>query len=598
MAMFDKRTIGLSCVSAIALASAVTLLGCGTSTDVPGANSGNPSNMPGGGTGNGTGGTPNVISNPPVGVDGMPPAGGVDSGRVGLHRLNNQEYNNTVRDLLGDATAPASDFLAEEGLSGFDNTAEALGMTSGQYEKYFNTAGVLVEAAFANTVWTGANITCTPTAASDPCVSTLLDSLGLRIYRRPLSAAEKTAALAVYDADFGRAADGTAALKEVIRSMLAAASFLYRVEAPADPLSLTAAGLNGYEMASRLSYLHWSTMPDAELFTLAASNQLLDPATLELQVDRMLNDNRANEFLANFGGQWLDFRKMIGHSVTASVFPTFSEELRDAMMAEGRAWFSDFVQGDRPVAEWFTSESNFVNGTLAAHYGYTLPPGADPNAFTKVDNPGDGRVGFMGLAHFLTTTSFPGRTSPTKRAVWVLENLMCTPPPPPPANVPQLEAAAEPNAGPDPSTIVNVKARLEAHRTNPTCAACHAVFDPLGLALENFDGIGAHRTAYSNGEAIDASGSFGVQNADATITQGNFTNLQDLATLLAGDARFTSCMAEHAFTYALGREPSAADEPYLTQIEDNWTTRGMTVRNLLKAVVTNDTFRFSRGEAQ
>lgn len=600
MAMFDKRTIRLSWVSAIALASAATLLACGGGADAPGTGTsgGSGNNMANAGTGNSTGGIPNVVPNPPVGVDGMPPAGGVDSGRVGLHRLNNQEYNNTVRDLLGDATAPASEFLAEEGLSGFDNTAEALGMTSGQYEKYFNTAGLLVEAAFANTAWMAANITCTPTAASDPCVGMLLDSLGMRIYRRPLSASEKTAALAVYDADFLRAQDGTAALKEVVRSMLAAASFLYRVEAPTDPLSIAPTGLNGYEIASRLSYLHWSTMPDAELFTLAAGNQLLDPVTLEAQVDRMLNDNRANEFLANFGGQWLDFRKMIGHSVTPSVFPTFSEELRDAMMAEGRAWFSDFVQGDRPISEWFTSESNFVNGTLAAHYGYTLPPGTDANAFTKVDNPGDARVGFLGLAHFLTTTSFPGRTSPTKRAVWVLENLMCTPPPQPPPNVPQLEEAAEPNAGPDPATIVNVKARLEAHRTNPTCAACHAVFDPLGLALENFDGVGAYRTMYSNGEAIDASGSFGVQNADGTTTQGNFTTLQDLATLLAGDTRFASCMAKQAFTYALGRGPTPADAPYLTQIQQSWTTRGMTIRNLLKAVVTNDTFRFSRGEAQ
>jgi hypothetical protein len=600
MAMFDKRAIRLSCVSIITLAGVATLFGCTSSGDAPGTGSNpDPNAMNTAGTANnGTAGTPNVMGNPPIDPNtGMPVAGGTDPGRVGLHRLNNDEYNNTVRDLLGDNTAPASTFLAEEGSTGFDNTASALGMTAAQYEKYFNTASTLVEAAFANPAWLSANITCTPTAAGDACVGTLLDSLGLRIYRRPLTAEEKASALAVYDADFARSQDGTAALKEMVRSMVSAASFLYRIEFPVDPNSTAAQGLNGYEMASRLSYLHWSTMPDPDLFTLAAGTQLLDPATLEAQVDRMLNDNRANAFLSNFGGQWLDFRKMYTHSVTGTVFTTFSEELRNAMVAEGQAWFSDFVQGDRPITDWFTSESNFVNGPLAAHYGYTLPAGSDPTQFAKVDNPGDARVGFLGLAHFLTTTSFPGRTSPTKRAVWVMENLLCAPPPQPPPNVPKLEETAEPNAGPDPSTIVNVKARLEAHRQNPQCASCHAIFDPLGLALENFDGIGAYRATYSNGENIDPSGAFGVVDAAGANVSQPFADMPSLAALLATDSRFANCMAKQAFTYAIGRGPETTDDAYMNQIKASWNGRGLTIRNLLKAIVTNDTFRFSRGEA-
>lgn len=582
VALHSAQLLGLAGVALLAAA-------CGGSGDTPGTDMTNTGGTGSGGSGsNGGAGvmTPDIIPT----VEG-------DPGRVGLHRLNNQEYNNTVRDLLADNTAPASAFLAEEGLTGFDNTADALGMTPAQFEKYFNAAGVLVEAAFANPTWVAANLTCTPTVASDPCVNTLLDTLGLRIVRRPLSETEKASAMTVYNDEFGRSADGTTALKEVLRAMVGSASFLYRVEFPVNPAAIDAQPLNGYEVASRLSYLHWSTMPDADLFAAAAGGLLADAAQLEAQVDRMLNDPRANEFLANFGGQWLDSRTLGDVSPTPAVFPTWSNELRQALDTEARMWFSQFVQSDRPLSEWFTYDSNFVNGTLATHYGYDLPPGADPTAFSEVQSPGDARQGFMGLGHFLTTTSFPGRTSPTKRAVWVLDNLLCTPPPPPPPIVPKLEEATEPNAGPDPATIVNVKARLEAHRADPTCASCHAIFDPLGLALESFDGIGALRTTYSNGEAIDTTGSFGVQAADGTRTDQAFTDAASLGALLATDARFSSCVAEKVFTYALGRGPVAADDPYLTQIMTDWTARGpLTIRNLIKTVVVNDTFRFNRGE--
>jgi hypothetical protein len=380
--------------------------------------------------------------------------------------------------------------------------------------------------------------------------------------------------------------------------MVAAASFLYRVEFPADRLSTAPQPLSSYELASRLSYLHWSTMPDAVLFQAAAANQLLDPVALEAQVDRMLDDPRGNEFLANFGGQWLDFREMNVVTPTPSVYPTFTEELRSSLMAEGQVWLAEFVQGNRAISEWFTGDFSFVNGTLAAHYGYQLPAGADPAAFTRIDTPGDARVGFLGQGHFLTTTSFPGRTSPTLRAVWVLENMLCTHPPQPPANVPQLEEAMEEGAaGEDPSAIVNVRERLAAHRADPACQACHESLDPMGLALENFDGIGAYRATYSNGDMIETAGSFTVYNADGTTTATPFTDVPSLAAVLQSDARFPKCVSEKVFTYALGRSPIPSDDPYLAQIRADWATRGLNIRNLLKTVVVNDTFRFNRGEA-
>jgi hypothetical protein len=607
-----RRTVSGTAVGMAMAASALFAAGCSSSGDAPGAsgaNNNNGGNAAGSGTMGvggstvvGAGGSTTVMGAGGAGVipPNITPMVAGDPGRVGLHRLNNQEYNNTVRDVMGDTTAPATDFLAEEGLSGFDKTAVSLGMTSGQFEKYFNAAGALVTNAFANAAWVAANIPCTATAASDACVGTVLNGLGMHIYRRPLTDAEKTAAMGVYNADFARASDGTAAMKEMIRALLSSASFLYRVEVPTDPASAMPQGLNGYEMASRLSYLHWSTAPDDTLYQLAAAGGLADTATLEMQVDRMLDDARGTEFNSNFGGQWLDIRKLGQHSVTATIFPTFSEPLRAAMATEGYMWFQEFVQGNRPITDWFTADFNYVNGVLAQHYGYTLPAGADPNAFTKMEVPGDARSSFMGLAHFLTDTSFPGRTSPTTRAVWVLENLMCTPPPQPPPNVPKLEATAKPNSGAvDPATIVNVKARLEAHRQNPMCNSCHQLLDPLGLALENFDGIGAYRTTYSNGEAIDATGSFPVHAADGTTTAPQpFTDAPSLAALLATDARFTPCVTKQIFSYALGRVAGPSDDAYLAQINTNWASRGgLTIRNLIKSVVINDTFRFSRGEA-
>jgi len=525
-----------------------------------------------------SGDSPAPGMNPPQTTTGAP----ADPGRVGIHRLNNLEYNNTARDLLGTSSTPAQNFLAEEA-AGFDNIASALGMTAAQFEAYYNAARGLRDEVFANPSLMARLGTCTPSVANDPCASQIISELGGRIYRRPLSAEEVSRALGLYNEDFARSADPIAAIGEVLRGMLSSAGFLYRIEFDPSPASLATHALTGFELASRLSFLHWSSMPDSELFGLAQSGALADRATLEAQVDRMLADPKAKSFVESFGGQWLDMRDMIGHGVTPEVFPSFSEPLRNAMMTEGYLWFSEFLTQDRNIGDWFKADFNYVNDTLAQHYGFPAPGSGEE--FVRVEVTADERRGFLGLGQFLTRTSFPSRTSPTLRAVWVLSNLLCDEPPQPPPDIPELD---DPNAQNAAAGIENVRDRLSVHRSDPKCAACHNMLDPIGLAFEHFDGIGQYRTQYGNGDPVDASG---------TLPDGRSVNgLVEMSDTLSEDPRFSACGTEKVFTYAHGRWPEDSDEPYLEQIHDGWTARGLTMRNLIKEVVVNDTFRFRRGE--
>lgn len=524
----------------------------------------------------------NTTGNGAVGADG------IDPGRVGIHRLNNTEYNNTVRDLLGTMSQPAAMFLAEEGLQ-FDNTATALGMTPAQYEGYMQAASDLIVESLANPTQRARFMTCTPAAAADPCARQIIATFGMKIYRRPLETAEVDRAMKVYDADFARAKNGIDAIGQALRAMLSAANFLYRIEYDAMPASTTAHPLSGYELASRLSYLNWSSMPDAALFDSAKSGQLLDPMVLESTVDRLLTDTKASAFVESFAGQWLAIRKLATHSTVAQIFPTYTPALSDAMVTESYMWFNEFLSKDRPVTDWFTADFNYVNDVLAQHYGFA-PPGKG-DQFTRVEVTTDQRVGFLGLASFLTQTSFPSRTSPTLRGVWVLSELLCDPPAPPPANVPKLDDSADP-ANTTPSGSENVRARLEQHRAAASCSACHKILDPIGLGLERFDGIGRYRETYANGDAIAPDG----QLPDGTP----FAGPQELGVLVGKDPRFTACAASKLFTYALGREidTDVVDAVSMQRLQEKWAGRGLTLRNLMKEIVLSDAFRFRRGEPE
>ncbi|HVJ19651.1 MAG TPA: DUF1592 domain-containing protein [Polyangiaceae bacterium] len=536
-----------------------------------------PDRPAGSGAASGSGGTSGGAGAPPI-------TQGIDPGRVGIHRLNNTEYNNTVRDLLEVTSKPADAFLAEEGLH-FDNTATALGMTGPQYEAFFNAASALATEVLGNPALLAKIMICTPAAAGDPCITQIAQNFGLRAFRRPLSTEEVTRAVEVFNGELVRS-DVNQAVGLMVRAMLASAAFLYRTELDANPASLEAHALSGYELASRLSYLQWSSMPDQALFDMAASGEILQPAALEAQVDRLLADGKADAFIKSFAGQWLDLRKLISHSVTPQVFTTYTAELADAMAAESYAWFAEFLNQDRPLNEWFTADFNYVNDVLAQHYEMTPVSGA---ALQRVEVPSDQRRGFLGLSAFLTQTSFPSRSSPTLRGVWVISELLCSPPAPPPATVPELADSATPDEAGEADGAENVRERLERHRADPACAGCHAMLDPIGLGLENFDGIGRYRNTYGNGEPINPAGML----PDGT----NFNGPDDLATILATDPRFGTCLTSKLFTYALGRDVETYDTPSLDKIAMGWASRGQNIRNLVKEIVVSDAFRYRRGEA-
>jgi hypothetical protein len=512
------------------------------------------------------------------------PAGDRDVNRVGIHRLNNAEYDNTVRDLLGVSSSAAASFIADEKALGFDTIAAAFGMTDAQYEQYFNSADNLAEQVFADPALRARILTCTPASSADlACTESIVRAFGKRAWRRPLADTEvqdlsELAAAAIELGD-----DFAGSIKQVVKALLSSVHFLYRVELDSDPTSLAAHPLDGYELASRLSYLLWSTMPDDALFELADSAELQSDEALRAQLDRMLGDERARAFVTSFAGQWLGLRDLQNHQVDAEVFPDWDEALRTAAIEEGLLYFSEFLNGTLGMEAFFTADVNFVDRRLAELYGMS----GGGSTVTRVSDDSDARRGFLGLASFLTVTSFAHRTAPTLRGKWVLQNLLCEEIPPPPADVPELEEDGDDAAS---AQMLNVRERLAEHRQNPQCAACHTLLDPIGLGLENFDAIGQHRTQYANGDAIDASG---------MLPDGaSFDGIDELSALLGQDPRLADCASEKLMTYALSRELVKSDEPYLLEIREQWQREGLGLRALLERIVLSDLFRMRRGEAQ
>jgi hypothetical protein len=540
---------------------------------------------------------PNGTGNDPAGGDPTPgrpggaagsggpagPEGARDVNRVGIHRLNNAEYDNTVRDLLGVSSSAAPSFIADEKALGFDTIAAAFGMTDAQYEQYFNSADNLAEQVFADPALRARILTCTPASSADlACTESIVRAFGKRAWRRPLADAEVQGLVELAGAAMELGEDFAGSMKQVVKALLSSVHFLYRVELDSDPTSPAAHPLDGYELASRLSYLLWGTMPDDALFELADSAELQSDEALRAQLTRMLGHQRARAFVASFAGQWLGLRDLQNHQVDAEAFPDWDDALRAAAIEEGLLYFSEFLDGTRGLAEFFTADVNFVDARLAELYGMS----GGGSAITRVSDAGDARRGFLGLSSFLTVTSFAHRTAPTLRGKWVLQNLLCEEIPPPPANVPELEEDDDAAS----AQMLNVRERLAEHRTNPQCAACHTLLDPIGLGLENFDAIGQHRTQYANGDVIDASG---------MLPDGaSFDGIDQLSALLAEDPRLADCASEKLLTYALSRELVKSDQPYLLEIREQWQREGLGLRALLERIVLSDLFRMRRGEPE
>ncbi|NUP08140.1 MAG: DUF1592 domain-containing protein [Polyangiaceae bacterium] len=420
-------------------------------------------------------------------------------------------------------------------------------------------------------------VICEPTTG-EACVRDIIAAFGRRAYRRPMTEDEIDGLMGLYDLALTNGDDETEGLKLTVRAMLSSPHFLFRVEVDDDPESEKAHALSSFELASRLSYFLWSSMPDDALLDLAESDELLDPEVLSAQVDRMLDDEKSVALVDNFAGQWLFIRALADSTPDYTAFPSFDDDLREAMRQEANLFFAEFLKEDGlPLDQLIESDFAYVNDRLAEHYGIDGAFGAD---FQRTTLSGAPRGGLLRQGAWLTVTSNPDRTSPVKRGKWILENLLCDAPPPPPAGVEGFK--------PEDLEAKTQKELLAAHRSDPVCASCHSVMDPLGLALENYDGIGSFRLQ-DKGVNVDPSGDF---EGDPFQTPDEFVKL------LVQDDRLPSCAAEKVFTYALGRAPANTDRAYLETIVEDFQASGLSLRELLKLVVTSEPFMYRRGEGE
>jgi hypothetical protein len=523
---------------------------------------GSGSNIPGVG---GSGTTTPTSSKPAVDV-------------ITIRRLNRTEYNNTLRDLTGTARLVGNDLPPDNLSFGFDNIGEALTVQPLHIELFEKGADAVLDELFARPATDAlrTKVLACDAQTGHACVNSTVLTFAERAFRRPVTEAEIAPFVSIADMftqTGGSAADG---LKLALKGVLLSPHFLFRVELDASPTSKDPHRLSAFELATRLSYYLWSTMPDDTLYAAAKSGALNDDAKLATEVTRMLGQPQAKALIDNFGGQWLNVRRVANVKPDDVEYPSFNAELAASMQTESLMFFAELVDKGRPITELLTSDFSYVDAKLAAFYGIAAPA----SGFQRVQLGASHRLGFLTQASFLTLTSNPTRTSPVKRGKWVLDQLLCSPPPPPPPGV-------DTSLG-DVGATTSLRARLEAHRAKEPCKSCHAVMDPIGLSFENFDGVGTYRTADQFGP-IDATGTLPTDNGDIS-----FQGASQLVPVLAQDARVAKCAAEKVLTYAIGRGYSLADEGTIQAVLTSADATNQGLRGLFAAVASSESFRSRR----
>ncbi len=642
-----------------------------------------------------------------------------DPGRVTLRRLNREEYNNTVRDLLGVKIRPADDFPSDDVGNGFDNIGDVLSVSPLLVEKYMSAAELVSEAAIEVPVnfkqkvegenfkadhggegsgnefllntegtataefnvpkpgkykvriqaygqqagpdpvkvkvahesevlgtydlkqvkrdpWTqdyevrmaGAknhisisflndfydaklpkgkqdrNLVIQSVIVTGPIdgqgdhsasyrkvipfdptpdkreasAKQFLRAFATRAFRRPATEEDVERLMRVYKLGEKTPLPFERGMQLAIQAALVSPHFLYRIETDSTGIR----PLTGYEVASRLSYFLWSSMPDDQLFDLAKKGKLSDNKVLTAQVQRMIMDPRSSALTDNFAGQWLQLRTLPNHSPDPQKFPNYSEGLRDAMIQETKQFFTSVLRENRSVIDFLDGKYTYVNEVLAKHYGIQGVTGPE---FRKVALSDPNRGGILTQASILTLTSNPTRTSPVKRGKWVMEQILGTPPPPPPPGVPDLKEGNSTDL-----VASTVRQRLEEHRKNPMCASCHKRMDPIGFGLENFDPVGGWR-AKDGTAPIDASGTL-----PGNIT---FNGPQGLRKYLLGSKQqFVHTLAEKMLTYAIGRGVDSRDKCSVDDIVKATTQDGFKFGSMVKAIALSDPFRKRTGEGK
>jgi len=425
------------------------------------------------------------------------------------------------------------------------------------------------------------------------CTRDILKTFAARAWRRPVEPVEIDRLMALVDGAKERGRDFEQRVSLGLKAILVSPHFYFRPEpVAAESDAGEAVVIDDYAYASRLSYFLWGSMPDDQLFAAAANGLASDPAEIERQVRRMLDDPRSEALVDNFAGQWLFIRDIANVFPDVWVFPEFDEALRRAMAEEMRQFFRTFIVEDRDLRELLTAQEVWVNRRLAEHYGVAYPDGReDPTEFVRVPlDAGHPRTGALTQAGLLTVLSAPHRTSIVRRGKWIMEQMLCSPPPDPP---PGVEGLPEDQADVDPTA--SLRERLVQHRSKPQCAACHETMDELGFALEHYDGVGAWRDMDGNFE-VDALGRL----PDGT----EFHGALELQEMLADDERYSRCVVKKAMTFALGRGMTPEDRPYIDDLARGFADRGHTFEELAVLIALSDPFRFKtvpaadQGDAQ
>jgi hypothetical protein len=421
---------------------------------------------------------------------------------------------------------------------------------------------------------------CDPDSGSE-CVAKILSNLARRAYRRPVMKNE-VAALEKFVATAKAGGQSTEqGIQLALQAMLVSPHFLFRIERDPDPANPAKVHpVSDVELASRLSYFLWSSMPDDELLAVAEAGKLRAPGVLEGQVKRMLDDRRSAALADNFAGQWLETRNLDSVKPDPRKFPEWGPELRDAMKTETRMFFEAVLRENRPLGEFLDSRFTFLNERLAKHYGIG---GVTGPGFRRVELATNQRGGILSHAAVLTVSSYPTRTSPVIRGKYVLQNILGAPPPPPPADVPPLDEEAVGSAG-------SLRQQLEKHRADAMCASCHNRMDVLGFGLENYDAVGKWRTMDGK-YPVDAGG---------TLPNGkSFTTPAELRALLGADLPdFARCLTEKMLTYALGRGLERYDRPAVDSISRNLAVSGFRFQTLIREIVRSFPFQSRRGDTR
>jgi hypothetical protein len=501
--------------------------------------------------------------------------GAAHPGPSPIRRLTRADYDNTVRDLLGDTTRPATAFPLEEEQYGFNNNANVLTVSLLLAEQYEQAAEDLSTVAVQDLTTL---LPCDPaTAGEDDCARSFIETFGKRAYRRPLSDAEIERTFAFYGSM--KAAYGfVTAVRLVIKGLLQSPDFLYRVElGMPSPSDAGAVALSQHELASRLSYLLWNSMPDDELFALADAGQLSTPAAIAAQARRMLDDDRARPALTNFHRQWLQLGQVDSLEKDPTLYPNFDPTVRALMRTETERFLEGVVlEGDAMLETLLRADYSYMNKSLADFYGVAGPLGDE---FEKVALDPDKFSGLLTQASVLAVHAKANQTSPVKRGYFVRQRLFCQTPPPPPNDVDTTPPEIDPNA--------TTREKFAQHTNDATCAGCHVLMDPIGFGFERYDAVGLWRET-DHGLPIDDSGEIVMTEAD----DGVFHGVIELGERLAQSAEVRACLVTQWFRFAHGRSETTEDRCTMDSLVERFTASGGDIRELLVALTQTDAFLY------